>query len=113
MNEKTLEKDEDSAQSTPYRRVVSEFFENNHWDWQDKGIVNSWQRHVKSSMKNLFEWEWKKWKCHDRDDEFQLKQKKTFEKRKHNVYASRQVEKLNHDRRKTSQSLWKNDRCAQ
>ena len=113
MNAKTFEKSEGSVQSILYRRAVSEFFEDNYWNWQDKSIVSSWQWHVKSSMKSLFEWEWKKWECHDRDDEFQLKQKKAFERRRHNAHASRQVEKFNHDRRKINQSLRKSDRCAQ
>ena len=30
MNAKTFEKNEDSVQSILYRRVVNEFFENNH-----------------------------------------------------------------------------------
>ena len=48
-------------------------------------------------MKSLFEWKWKKWGCHDRGDEFQLKQKKIFKKCKYNVHASWQAEKFNHD----------------
>ena len=89
MNAKTFEENENSVQSTLYYHVVNEFFESNHWNWQDKDIVSSWQWHVRFSMKNLFEWKWKKWKCHDRDDEFQLKQEKTFKRRKHSVHASR------------------------
>ena len=56
MNAKTFKKSENNVQSILYRRVMNEFFENNYWNWQDKDIASSWQWHVKSSMKNLFEW---------------------------------------------------------
>ena len=70
MNAKTFEKNENNVQSTLYRRVMNEFFENNHWYWQDKSIASLRQWHVKFLIKNLFEWKWKKRECHDRDGEF-------------------------------------------